>query len=571
MGTIHLMNDPAKLVPRLGVLVAHNAKFELMWLNRLGCDTTGLLVWDTMIAEYVLAGNRQWALDLGSVAARYGLPGKHPLCDALMAGGVCPSEMPRHLLEARCRRDVATTEAIFLAQKTKLAEAGLLPVMFTRCILTPVLAAIEAVGMSVDAAAVRKEFSRVAVGRANVETEINQLTGGINLRSTKQLGEFVYDTLGFTELVDRRGNVRRTPGNARLTDTESLDALTATTERHREFIRRRKEYGDFNARLTKTLDFLGAVCAKHGSHFHGTFHQTRTQTHRLSSSGRKIPISGSDGQTKERGIQFQNLPVEYKKLFTTLEPDYVMVEVDGAQLEFRVAAFLGQDPVAARDIVTGHDVHAYTASILTGRPMETITKKQRTAAKPDTFKPLYGGQSGTKAQVTYYEAFRRRYCKIEDTQKGWVHTVLREKELRTVTGLTFYWPDTRMESSGHIRNTASVYNYPIQSLATADIIPISLTFLYWRAMVSELRVKFTNTVHDSVTMECHKDDVAALRKLAEAAFLEDTYEYLDRVYGIKFNVPLGLGFTAGTHWGEGEEIKISRPNPAIPILGGQSK
>lgn len=556
---------PARM-PAPGILVAHNAKFELMWLNRSGIDTSQYLVWDTMLAEVVLAGNRRWDFDLDATCRRYGLPGKDPFIDALMQGGVCPSEMPEHLLEARCRRDVETAEKLFLMQRERIQEAGLMPVMFTRCMFTPILADIEPTGMSLDRDAVRAEIARVRGLMTDVEAKLLGLTDGINLRSRPQLGKFIYDTLGFSELTDRRGNPVRTPSGGRCTDSETLDKLAATTDHQRQFVRLRTAYGDLDARLSKTLDFLGAVVEQHGGHFKGVFHQHRTQTHRTASSGRKIPVTLPTGETKERGVQFQNFPVEYKKLFTTHEPDYVMVEADGAQLEFRVAAFLGQDTVACNDIVTGHDVHRYTASVLEGIDPAEVTKKQRNDAKPDTFKPLYGGQYGTKAQMEYYDWFRHRYCKIEDTQKGWTHTVLREKELRTVTGLTFYWPTTSMRASGRIENSTSIYNYPIQSLATADIIPISLTFLYWRARSDGLRVKFTNTVHDSMTMECHREDVEKLRACAESAFLEDTYEYLDSVYGIKFNVPLGLGWTVGTHWGEGEEIKISRPYNKVPVL-----
>lgn len=559
---------PFEDVPPHGILVAHNAKFEMGWIQREGVDTTQALPWCSMIAEKVLAGNRPWPLDLGSVARRYGLPGKEPVIDSLMDGGVCPSEHPRHLLEARVRRDVETTAKIFLAQRAEMKRRGLLGVMFTRMILLPVLVEIEATGMTVDGKRVRTEVRRVRRAIGEVEGKLAGITGGINLRSTKQIAEFVYDKLGFTELCDRRGNTRRTASGKRLTDAGSLDSLVAATREQREFVKLRKEYGDLNARLTKTLDFLGAVVEQHQGRFHGTFHQARTQTHRLSSSGRKITVTLPDGSTAERGIQFQNLPVEYKKLFTVTEPNYRMVEVDGSQLEFRVAAYLGQDTQAASDIQSGHDVHRYTASVLHQIPESEVTKKQRNNAKPDTFKPLYGGQSGTPRQVAYYEAFRKRYSAIENAQKGWVHTVLREKELRTATGLTFYWPHCRMTSTGYVEGTASIYNYPIQSLATADIIPISLVHLYWRVKEAGLRVRFTNTVHDSVVMEVHEDDVSAVRDIAELSFLEDTYEFLARVYDIKFNVPLGLAITVGTHWGEGEEVKISRPNPAVMQLGG---
>ena len=37
-------------------IVAHNAKFELQWLKRCGMELRDILVFDTMLAEWVIAG-----------------------------------------------------------------------------------------------------------------------------------------------------------------------------------------------------------------------------------------------------------------------------------------------------------------------------------------------------------------------------------------------------------------------------------------------------------------------------------------------------------------------------------
>ncbi len=93
------------------ILVAHNAKFELGWMLREGEDITNVLPWDTLLAEYCILGNRRAPLDLGSVARKYGFPGKEPVVDKLIKAGVCPSEIPRKWLEERVRDDVETTLA----------------------------------------------------------------------------------------------------------------------------------------------------------------------------------------------------------------------------------------------------------------------------------------------------------------------------------------------------------------------------------------------------------------------------------------------------------------------------
>jgi len=549
--------DPRLLrkdIPKRGILVAHNAKFELGWMIRAGLDVTDLLVWDTMIAEYVLAGNRTVPLDLDSVARSWGMEGKERVIDALMKGGVCPSEMPEHLLARRANQDVLTTRDLFLKQRALLQETGLLPVMFTRCALTPVLAYIEREGMHLDARRVSKEIHKQRTIKAQAEAALAIMSGGINMNSGPQVAKFLYETLEFAEPVDRRGNVQRTPAGKAKTDKNTLASLKATTELQRSFVRLRGEYGKAEAALSKALEFFYGVCEQYGGRFMGNFNQTRTKTHRTSSSGRRLLFA--DGKT--RGVQFQNLAREYKPLFCPAEKGRVIVEADGAGLEFVIACDLAEDPVAKADLMDPtHDVHSFTASVIKNKAAEDVTKAERTDAKKHTFKPLFStGKSGTPSEVRYYQAFKERYRAITETQEAWISEVMRTGQLRLPSGLIVYW-DLTMSRTGYIEGGNQVRNLPIQSFATADIIPISLVYTFWRARHS-VDAKLVNTVHDSVVADVAAKDVDKYKELVVSCFLDDTYAYLDRVYGHKMFVPLGVGLTVGSHWGEGEESKFTR-------------
>lgn len=77
--------------------------------------------------------------------------------------------------------------------------------------------------------------------------------------------------------------------------------------------------------------------------------------------------------------------------------------------------------------------------------------------------------------------------------------------------------------------------------------PIALTYL-WHLM-RDMRAFICNTVHDSAPIEAPLEEVEQVFEYSNWAFLDAVYEYLEVVYGLKFNVPLGLGFQAGTHWG----------------------
>jgi DNA polymerase I-like protein with 3'-5' exonuclease and polymerase domains len=533
------------------IFVAHNAKFELGWLNRLGVDTTQWLVWDTMLAEYVLAGNRRVPLDLDSVAKRRGLGGKGRLVDRMMKAGICPSEMPVDMLRERVVWDVDRTYALFRIQTEELARKGLMRVMFTRCIMTPVLAHMEGYGMLLDAERVNAEYEKTVAQRAELAARLNVIGNGCKLKGP-QLADLVYNKLGFEELRGRNGEPIRTSTGRPSTSQVTLSSLVATTPEQKEFLEVYRAFNQTDAAISKTLAFFKGVVDEHEGRFVANFHQTRTQTHRLSSSGKRLTFK--DG--KDRTVQFQNFPRVFKPLFRA-PPGYVLAEADGSQLEFRTGGSLARDPQVLEDVLTGADVHRYTASVIFRVPEDKVSKERRNEAKRFTFKPMYGGQTGTKREQEYYEAFKRKYHVMYDTQMGWVHHVLKHKQLRTASGLVFYWPDTAMKSSGYISNTPSIFNYPVQSLATAEIIPVSVVYTFWESRARGLDVRLVNTIHDSVVAEVAEKDLDKYRKVVTESFLKRVYEYLDNVYGIKMFVPLAVSHKAGKFWGDGEEVTVS--------------
>lgn len=513
-------------------LVAHNAKFDLHWLARCGVSLYEVLVYCTQIGEYVRLGNRRQGLSLNACASRYGLGEKSSIVDTLIKGGVCPSEIPEQWLEKYLIQDVVLTEQLFLKQREILAERGLLPVQYTRCIATPMLADIENNGVQLDCDKVLGEYNDYEKRWAAASAELASFTDGINPASPRQVATYLYETLGFDEIQDYSGKVIRTPAGHRATGKETLLNLKARTKEQRQFLKLQKKYQPLNTAL-KTLTKMKACCEEAGGLLYANFNQTVTQTHRLSSTGAHYKL------------QFHNFAREFKHLFRSRRKAWVVGEGDGRQLEFRVAAHLGRDRQASTDILNGDDIHAFAAGVL---------GVERTPAKKDTFKPLYGGSSGTARQRKYYTEFRNRYKGIYSTQKGWTAEVLVNKQLVTESGLIFYWPQTKLERSGYITNTSSIFNYPVQMFATADIIPIAATCMWHRARGAEMFM--VNTVHDSAIWELPEKEIELFHLLVVQGFTRDVYKYLKDVYKVDFSVCLGAGIKTDTHWSLGEETKI---------------
>ena len=234
----------------------------------------------------------------------------------------------------------------------------------------------------------------------------------------------------------------------------------------------------------------------------------------------------------------------YKHLYRAPRDGELVGETDGSQLEFRVAVYLGRDKVGLRDIEKGKNVHSASSSIIGVSYQD---------AKAHTFKPLYGGSSGTAREREYYEYFKRRYEGITNVQQSWIDEVLCSSDHRLVTeyGMIYYYPGTRMTKSGYVTNTTTICNYPVQGFATAEIIPIALVFL-WH-LVRDTSIKLVNTVHDSTVSVFAPDQIDDYNEYSRFSFIDGVYEYLDMVYGIHFTVPLGCGTKIAPHWGDTKE------------------
>lgn len=546
-------------------LVAHSAKYELHWLRRCGLELQHVVVFCTQIAERVLAGNRMWGQQqpLDACARRRSL-GHKDFVGKLIRSGVPTEWIPGRWLVGYCEKDVRLTERLFLSQRRDLYNRDLGGVYYTRMLLTPVLVAIESNGLKLDKERVHKLYVDHTNKLEGLKDEFNKLTGGINPRSPKQLGEFIYgkgkNALGFSENKVAGGKFDRTSSGKPKTDKATLAGLTATTKPQRNFLRLYSLINKLDHAVTKILQkcYDCTTETEHGL-LYANLNQCVADTHRLSSTGTKY------------NVQFQNINREFKPLISARNPEWNFVEFDQAQLEFRVGVFLGQDKQGFRDLEDKVDIHSFSAANLFSeewlreggsteeftdyfKPKSKRGKELRQDAKAETFKPLYGGKYGSPEQMAYYAEFRKRYSGIASTQERWFNQVATDKYLRIPSGLIFYWPGASFKKGElPFRIQHQICNYPVQSLATADIVPISLVYLWHKCKAKGLETLIVNTVHDSVLAEVPDNEMDTYRQFAKEAFEKDVAIYMRKVYNIDFNVPLEAEETSSSHWSNSKQ------------------
>ena len=570
-GGVYEMQELLDDIASASFLVAHNLKFELGWLKRCGLELRDVLGYDTMLAQWVIDGNRKgkgFERSLAALTAKYGVEGKVDLVSKLIGEGVaCRDIHPEWLLEY-CHQDVEATRQVFLAQQAVLTELQLWHLVYVRSLTCAVLADIEFEGLTLDADRVKEAYVKAKGTLEELGAALSVMTEGINLGSPKQLGHYLYNVLNFPPPKDHRGKPVLTAGGDVSTNSKVLETLKAETEEQRKFLSLYKEYNKAASLVEKNLDYFRLVCEQRGGTFYGELKQNVVQTHRLASSGIKTEfVVGTkkdrkgvvSDKTKEMSVQLQNIPREFKGLFWSGDKDWLIGEADSAQVEFRVAVDMANDTVGYEEVSTGVDIHSFTAKVLyeAGDPeiVSLPANKRRQESKKSSFRPLYGGRSGSPAIVAYCDYFRDKYKGISAMQREWQLRCLNDGKFRTPYGMIFYFPDTKMQKSGYITNSTSICNFPVQGAATGEIIPIALVHFWHRCRGRN--IKPFVTIHDSVVARVHKDSQEEFVQIAKQSMTLDVYEFLSRVYKWDMKVPLGFGSKIAPHWGDSkEELKL---------------
>jgi len=265
---------------------------------------------------------------------------------------------------------------------------------------------------------------------------------------------------------------------------------------------------------------------------HPKFMQAVTATARLSSRDPNF-------QNQPRGKTF---PI--RKVVDSRFEGGSILEVDFAQLEFRTAVFLAQDKQGMEDIKNKIDVHSYTAEII---------GVSRQDAKAHTFKPLYGGTTGTEEEKRYYKKFAEKYKDIAKWHEELQTQAIKFKTLKLPTGREYSFPYAERMPWGGSSYSTQIKNYPVQGFATADIVPLACIKIYELMKEQKVKSLLINTVHDSIVADVYPGEEAVMSKIFKqgtASVIPALKEY----YGINFNVPLDTDLKMGYNWLDIKEV-----------------
>ena len=316
------------------------------------------------------------------------------------------------------------------------------------------------------------------------------------------------------------------------TDKITLSKIAAEAEgEFKEFIDAVVRHNAVDTYLNTFVEGLKNFTNEKGF-LHPKFMQAVTATGRLSSRDPNF-------QNQPRGKTF---PI--RKVVTSRFDGGKILEIDFAQLEFRTAVYLAQDKQGMEDIKNKIDVHQYTADII---------GVSRQDAKAHTFKPLYGGVTGTEDEKRYYTKFLEKYKDIKTWHDRLQSEAIRYKRNKLPTGREYSFPYAERTPWGGSTYGTQIKNYPVQGFATADIVPLACINIYKLMKDKGVKSLLVNTVHDSIVADVYPGEEDVMSDIFNQG-TADVIPALKQYYKIDFNVPLDTELKIGNNWLDMKEV-----------------
>jgi DNA polymerase-1 len=234
----------------------------------------------------------------------------------------------------------------------------------------------------------------------------------------------------------------------------------------------------------------------------------------------------------------QNIPVRtalgrsIRRCFIP-EDGHVFVSADYSQMELRILAHLADDPALIAAFERGVDIHAYTASLVDGVPIELVTPEARARAKAVNFGIIYGmsefrlareQKMSREAAREFIDNYFKRYPKVREYLEDATRAVQASGETRTLYGRLRRFPEligadsnadgpTRMERQALLRQAV---NAAIQGTA-ADIAKKAMIALDRALERAGRPARLLLQVHDELVLECPEDQAQSVIPLVREA------------------------------------------------------
>jgi DNA polymerase-1 len=513
--------------------IFHNYKFDHGVLVRYGLEVAAMD--DALLLSYALDGPQ--FNTMGELADHWLGHAGIPIKELLGAG---KSQRTFAQVEIADAARYAGEDADLTIRLWHILKARLVPENSTAIYetlerpLAPVLARMEARGISIDRQILARLSGDFAQRAAALESEAHELAGEVfNLGSPKQLGDILFGKLGL-----QGGSKTKTGQWA--TGAGLLEDLA-----ERENVPLAKVIVDWRG-VTKLkgtyTDALPTYINPRTNRVHTTYSQHSVLTGRLSSNDpnlQNIPVRTEDGR-------------KIREAFVAA-PGKMLISADYSQIELRVLAHIADIEALKDAFEEGLDIHAMTASEMFKVPIEGMPSEVRRRAKAINFGIIYGisafglaNQLGIPRSEAgeYIDTYFKRFPGIKDYMDHQRRLVKAEGYVTTIFGRRIRFPNA---NSSHAAERSFVerasINAPIQGSA-ADIIRRAMIRMEPALKQAGIAADMLLQVHDELIFEVDEgtehEAMPMIRQVMEGAAEP----------AVRLTVPIQVDAHAARNWDE---------------------
>ena len=394
--------------------------------------------------------------------------------------------------------------------------------------LTEVLVRMQKRGIRIDEAKFRDFLTMVQAELDRLTRKIHLQAGGeFNIRSSQQLAEVLFSTLGLA-------SKQKTPGGAQSTSSTVLEGLAGEHPIVADIL----EFRMYEKLRSTYLEPMPQLAGKDGR-IHTTFNQLATATGRLSSSNpnlQNIPIRGALGP-------------RMRSCFVAA-PGSMLVAADYSQIELRVLAHMSGDQTLREAFAAGDDIHARTAKILFDKA--EVSPDERRKAKTINFGLLYGmgpQKLGRELGISLKEA--KEFIAVYFSKLSRVREFYEEIEagakslgfVTTLAGRRRMLPDINSRNTNMAQQARRMAINTVVQGSAADIIKKAMLEVDKSPVIGELGASLILQIHDELLLET-PEAVAGDVGRAVAGIMASVYS---------LSVPLSVDWGAGRDWSQAHQ------------------
>jgi DNA polymerase I-like protein with 3'-5' exonuclease and polymerase domains len=589
-------------------VVGCNMSFDLLYLYREGDHIKNGFqkqrLWDIQLAEYLLSGQQEKWCSLDKMSLKYGLLVKDSKVTEYFDKGLGAEYVPKELLAEYLKQDLTNTEAIAIKQMELVTERGMWDLVISQMEALHCITEMMFNGLCIDYEYMKKYAGEVATEYADCQIFLKDLVPEVNdVNSPLQWSKWLFGGTRKIKVKEPCGMYKNGKPKTKLVEKEETiigmsdvppksewasekTGKTSADEKVLQYVHdnTKKEdlkkilgtllkYRTLTKQLTTYIQGLGKhiITKEDGTQYiYGKLNQVATATGRLSSTSPNLQ-NISDNPIKKAFISSWSVFEGFS--------NGTLVEFDFSQIEIMVLAHVTKDKQLITDISSGLDIHTALYIDMYGK---TPTEEERKWFKRLTFGLIYGAGAYTLAENAgcsqdtakkFIKTFYNRYPRVQVWHGDMSLIADKEAihELTDTTGLevgrTFrHISETKREyvfreykstyrtDRDYTFSPTELKNYPIQGLATGDIVPMMLGILF-RKLISKDGVKLINTVHDSVLLDVRNDVLDDTLKEVNDV-LNNTHEYYRKTFGIPFALKLKAGCKKGINWYDMEAVTI---------------